>query len=610
MKIFEKYNFDVRGIVLPLSDFKMVGEGEGDVLNGEKLRKTLKLAEEDLTAPIPLLTLSDYRAYSLVGSTTAYGAPYCQRMSMAFRLAIAEMYHKNGKYFDKMLDLVFAILDEPTWVLPEHTVHMPDEATKRTTVPAAVGEKYAHGVELGSAYRAALIALIYHYFKDKFDEISPFINERILYTLKERAISPFCTYYFWWEGMEGNRVNNWCPWIVSNTLLVTALTEPDLSVREEVVRRSLVFLDNFINCYKPDGGCDEGPVYWNCAAGALFDCLEMLEDMTGGKINVYSEPLIKAMGEYEPRMNINGNYFVNFADSRCSFLIDGDMLRRYGQKCGSRILESFGEVMLTMLPINFDYKLPSRTIRSAYTPSIDLSKVKPQAATDTYFPDLKVMVLRESEDPSVGVFFAMKGGNNNESHNHNDVGSFIVYRDGEPVLIDAGVGEYTKQTFSSERYKIWSMQSLYHNLPSFDGVGELAGAQYASSDEIYDPVARSLSLELKAAYDPACGVTSYRRTGSLTGSCVSVSDDIKLDSERAVDFVFLAHREPTQVKAGEIILHTGMRLIYDESLELEIESFDPVGMDTRGMWGTDVLYRIHLRTRAKECRYEFKITAE
>ena len=609
MKIFERYNFDVTGNILSLDDFVLARDKESDSLNGEKLDAVLKDAETDLETPIPPLYLSNYRAYSLVGSTGAYGNPYCQRMAMAFRLAIAEMYYKNGKYFDKMLDTVWAMLDEPTWVLPEHTVHMPDVETQRTSVPAAVGEKYAHGIELGSAYRSALIALIYHFFKDKFDEISPFINERIVYTVKTRAIDPFCNHYFWWEGMSGNRVNNWCPWIVSNTLLATALVEPDMAVREDVVRRSMLFLDNFINCYGEDGGCDEGPVYWNAAAGAMFDSLEMLEDISGGKINVYSEPLIKAMGEYEPRMNISGNYFVNFADSRCNFLIDGDMLRRFGKKCGSKILESFGEVMLTMIPINFDFKLPSRTIRSAYAKSIDVSAVKQVAATDTYFPDLKVMVLRDSETPDEGVFFAMKGGNNAEMHNHNDVGSFVVYNRGEPVLIDAGVGEYTKQTFSKDRYKIWSMQSLYHNLPSFDGVGEVAGAQYASCDEIYDKDARSLTLQLKDAYDSECALSSFTRRGSLCDGTVTVHDTVELGTEKTVDFVFLTHREPKATAPGEILLHTGMRLLYDDSLSLEIETFDPKGMNTVNMWGTEVLYRIHLTTRASACSYEFKITA-
>ena len=55
----------------------------------------------------------------------------------------------------------------------------------------------------------------------------------------------------------------------------------------------------------------------------------------------------------------------------------------------------------------------------------------------------------------------MKGGHNDESHNHNDVGSFVVYHNGKPILVDPGVGEYTSKTFSKERYTIWTMHSDY-----------------------------------------------------------------------------------------------------------------------------------------------------
>ena len=74
-----------------------------------------------------------------------------------------------------------------------------------------------------------------------------------------------------------------------------------------------------------------------------------------------------------------------------------------------------------------------------------------------------------------GFFVATKGGYNNESHNHNDVGSFSLYLNTMPVFIDAGVGTYTRRTFSSERYSIWTMQSNYHNLPLINGVAQRFG---------------------------------------------------------------------------------------------------------------------------------------
>ncbi len=65
---------------------------------------------------------------------------------------------------------------------------------------------------------------------------------------------------------------------------------------------------------------------------------------------------------------------------------------------------------------------------------------------------------------------AAKGGFNNESHNHNDVGTFSLYVNTIPVILDAGVGTYAKQTFGKDRYTIWTMQSNYHNLPMINGI--------------------------------------------------------------------------------------------------------------------------------------------
>lgn len=607
MKIFEKYNFEVHGNVISKEEFKLFPFLKKESFNNDKLSRVIKQADMDLEKDIPHLTLSQYRAYHINGSTSAYGAPYRERMNMAMRLCFAELYTGEGKYVDKLADVIWAMLDESTWMLPEHTVHMPEEATARMKVPRVVGEKYAHGLELGSAYRTALIAIIYHFLSDEIDKISPFIGERIVYTLKKRTIEPFCNYYFWWEGMGGNKVNNWCPWIVSNVLITTALIEDDMSVRETVVQRSMTFLDNFINCYKPDGGCEEGPTYWNAAAACLFDALELLEYISGGMINIYSEPLIKAMGEYIARMNIKDVYFVNFADSHARASQDGNMLCRFGEKCGSEILRSFSYTMLAYEDAPLDVAVPYRTVRCYTSPTVDVSGKKLTAATDTYFPDLKVMLLRDSENPTEGMFLAMKGGHNDESHNHNDVGSFVVYKNGRPVLIDAGVGEYTKQTFSPDRYKIWSMQSLYHNLPSFDGIGQHNGSVYRSKNEVYDKDKRSLSLDLSEAYNTDCGVLSYRRSGSLNDGVIRINEDIELDSERMIDFIFMTHKEPRIASEGCILLTEDTTLCFDKHLTASIETFDPVGMNTVSAWGTEKLYRIHVTAKANKINTCFVI---
>ena len=612
MKIFETSNFSAKGNVLPIESFRLMRDVDEVKFNteSEEMKEVLHYAEMALMQEIPAMPLSKYRAYLENGSTTIYSSPYRARMSMLMRMSIAEKVEGKGRFIDKIADLIWAMCEESTWMLPEHTPHRTHEAAKGSKVPPTAGAKYGHGLELGAAYRAANIAVAYSWFKDKFDEISPFINERILFELKDRIIDPFITHTFWWEGVTGNRVNNWCPWIISNILTVVSLTEENLERREKVVELAMKYLDNFINCCPEDGGCDEGPTYWNAGVGCLFDALELLEDMTDGYINIYEDPLIKALGEYEARVNITGRYFVNFADSRSTCALDGNMIIRYGQKCSSKILVAFGKAMLQIRGPVFDTAIIYRTIRSLTSPTLDVSTVTPRSARNTYFKNLEIMILRDSRNPEEGMFLAIKGGNNAESHNHNDVGSFIVYRNGNPVLIDAGVGEYTRQTFSKDRYKIWSMQSLYHNVASFGGLGQTNGEQYKATNAVYNKADRKLSLELKEAYAPEIGVESYKRTASLNEGVVTVTDSIQLNEEKEIDFVFMSHKKPKSGGKGKILLTEGCVLNYDTDLSAEIESFDPVGMDTVALWGTKKLYRIHLRTTAKECEYTFTVTAE
>src|SRR6185437_8395270 len=81
-----------------------------------------------------------------------------------------------------------------------------------------------------------------------------------------------------------------------------------------------------------------------------------------------------------------------------------------------------------------------------------------------------------------GLFLACHGGTNGESHNHNDVGDFIIYKGGRPVIIDVGSGTYTARTFSGHRYDLWFNTSAYHNLPTINGYQQGTGLAYAATD--------------------------------------------------------------------------------------------------------------------------------
>lgn len=124
---------------------------------------------------------------------------------------------------------------------------------------------------------------------------------------------------------------------------------------------------------------------------------------------------------------------------------------------------------------------------------------------------------------------ATKGGYNNESHNHNDAGTFSLYLNTTPIIIDAGVGTYTRQTFGPERYKIWTMQSNYHNLPMINGVPQQFGSQYKAEDVRFDPKRTSFSADLAAAYPAEAGVEKWIRSYQLGKNSLKIEDSFSLN---------------------------------------------------------------------------------
>lgn len=62
---------------------------------------------------------------------------------------------------------------------------------------------------------------------------------------------------------------------------------------ETLCARAAKMLACFPACYHSDGGCDEGPSYWGKAAGSLFDCCELLYDLTGGAFSLFDDPLLR-----------------------------------------------------------------------------------------------------------------------------------------------------------------------------------------------------------------------------------------------------------------------------------------------------------------------------
>ena len=241
--------------------------------------------------------------------------------------------------------------------------------------------------------------------------------------------------------------------------------------------------------------------------------------------------------------------------------------------------------------------------------------------SDFWLPDIQVFGARSETGTIQGLYLAGKGGNNAESHNHNDVGNFIIYMNGEPAIIDIGVETYRKETFSDKRYTIWTMQSQFHTLPTINGMMQKDGPDFKAKNITFDATPKQIrfSLELSDAYPEEAGINSWKRSFSFTrNKNITVREDYSLRFLKDSTFLnFMTPCEVRLVKKGEIEL-TGekssapinLKLSYDPaSLAFSSEMISITDPRLKNVWG-DKLTRIKLTLINKKAKASLRYTIE
>lgn len=613
-KIFEEHNFKTEGNILPLDKFRLFCDRDGGIIISDEIKKQIfEQADEILTREIPSLYATEYMMFRRDGNRSVYEKKFFERRENMFTLALAEYLDKNGKYTDKLCDYLWLILEETTWVLPAHN-KIREGGNGYLSYAFKDNVDY---IDLFSAYTGACVAWVFYLCRDILDEVTPLIGERMLYELDKKIVKPYisnCPHNDWWMGKGKTPPNNWDPWINSNVLTVTALTVRDLKTREAVVTLALGALDGFTATYHSDGGCDEGPSYWGVAGGALYNACLVLYDMSNGYINVFRDPLVVNIAEYVAKAHICGNYFTNFADAPANLSSVAHWQLDFALMCGSEFMENYERARLgEKEPIysGAGRNCPYRMMRAYAYGKLPAAEYTPPKKI--WLDGIGVAITRENENADKGLYLAFKGGHNAESHNHNDVGTFIAFADGQPLFIDLGVGEYTRKTFGPHRYEILSMRSEYHNLPSFNGVSQKNGRAFEAKDYAYNAETGTLEMDLSAAYPQEAGLESYRRKAVLENGEITVTDRVVLKEDGCAVFHLITRTKPEKAEKNSFRIEN-RTVCFDPSLNLSTEEIVCDTVELKKIpkaWNTEKLWRINLEAQNlegnKEYVFELKI---
>jgi len=559
-------------------------------------------------ASLPASVFLDFRRN---GDRSRFENLHFARRNRVRAAALAECVEQKGRFLDDILDGLWLICEESFWGVPAHV-----NAQRAGSGLPDVNEPI---VDLFAAETANAVAWIDYLLGPQLESLSPLVRPRLRAEIERRVLEPCRTRSdFGWMGLDMRHphyVNNWNPWINSNWLACVLLLE-DEPRRSVEVHKILTSLDRFLDGYHPDGGCDEGPSYWSRAGASLFDCLELIHSATDGKLNFFTLPLVDQIGAYIYRAHIAGDWYVNFADASARVVPDSNLVWRYGQRTNDAKLSAHGASIAATHPpkaaVSGALGAMGRGLDTLF--HIDeLRKAaigaRPPLVRDVALTGVQVFAARCQEGSTAGFYVAAQGGHNAESHNHNDVGNFIVFCDGEPVLIDIGVETYTAKTFSKDRYTLWTMQSAWHNCPTINGVQQAAGRQFeARGFSIGDGV---VSMNIEAAYPREAGVGKWHRMLKLdrAANAVLLTDEYSLERTESVEFSFIMTRLPSIAAPGRVMLTGGYLFEHDPKLEAVFDSHPTDDPRLKPIWGQGV-HRIRLRCAnpARQAHHVVKIT--
>lgn len=546
---------------------------------------------------LPRLPLSLWLRFTQNGDRTAWEHAYFARRRTLCALVMAEAVTGAGSYLPAIADLAWAICEESAWQLPAHNSYIRD--TPQLPLPDVTRPI----VDLFAAETGALIATVYGLLGAALDGYAPGFSVRLKGEVDRRVLAPYRTAHFWWMGNGEEPMCNWTPWCTQNVLLATAQCAPAETL-PVYVKQAAYSIDCFLKDYGEDGCCSEGAQYYRHAALTMFNALDLLCRIAPGVFDdVWAEPKIRNMAEYIVNMHIAGSYYLNFAD--CSPLAGARGVREFlfGQRVASAPLmtlaaRDWADALQQPDPDRLHHPDDSEGINLYYHIQTALAEQKVLAFAQSAAPALP----RDMWYPSVGILVCRRGayalgakaGNNADSHNHNDVGSVTLYKNGAPLLIDVGVETYSKKTFSPQRYEIWTMQSSWHNLPEFEPESaqyqQQPGLEFAARDVAVSDALDAITMDIAPAYGAVPGLGFYRRRVQLSANGLTLQEET--DFSRTVALTLMSVEKPA-VEGGTVQFGTLAAAHIKGFARIATEAVPITDPRLRQAW-PDTLYRTRI----------------
>jgi hypothetical protein len=477
------------------------------------LDEIARAAGEEIGTPWPQPLASDYPRYFREGDRltyeTAVGARQ-QRLTRAVVMAAVTAARDAGsgsvsggehqRWLDEVGDGVSLLCEQSSWSWAAHD----DTFARFGHVVPTASEPY---LDLGAGEVVAQLAWVDHVLGDRLDARIPGLRARIRHEAALRVFDPFTQRRDWWWIGDARPPMNWNAWIHGNIITAAVLLRDDAQSRAEIVALALEGLDRYVAELPGDGAVDEGFAYWWQGAARMLECLDFVSEATGGQVDARGIPVVREVLRFPLRMQLGADsdgtgWYYNVADGPATLTgtEPWHIPFRWGTSVGDADAARHAQSARSHGHPVVDVTAGLGRVLHALADSDwhDADATEPPLPQRVWLPSVQVMIARERAGDASGLALAVKGGHNDENHNHKDVGSFVVALDGHPLVVDAGQPTYTAQTFGDDRYGLRVMQSGWHNAPAPFGLEQGEGVEFRArllSDPVHTPAGRGAGEE-------------------------------------------------------------------------------------------------------------------
>jgi len=518
----------------------------------EAVSKVDAYVEQARRDAIPNASFADFLAYERSGDRKAFEAPMFERRSRLRALQITALLEGREEDLRLIEELVWSVCDEYTWASPAHYPVGVEAAVSHRLPPDRM-------VDLFAAMTAQLLAELDLVFGER---LHPWIRYRIREEVERRVFTPVYDLRerFGWE----SAAHNWNAVCMGSSGVAALILVEDKERLAAIVDRTVGAMECYLEGFGEDGGCPEGVGYWNFGFGHFTEFAEALRTYTGGALNLFEADKVARIAEFPFKAALSEGAYAGFSDA------PSHIQANTAAVCKLASLLPVRPPYLNGLEGELRRRLPE--LRSLLWTVPELLR-KPLVDGSFYLPDQMWLIDRRKLE-GTAFAFAAKGGHNDEPHNHNDLGHFILHIGGDSLLADLGAGRYTRESFGPNRYELLHNGSHGHSVPVIAGCRQASGPAHAARDVHYEKTDNGCLFRMTLTDAYACPqleefVRSFRWRYGANGAELALEDNFRLRGEGAgIEEAFISECEPALTPGTAVWRGAGgsVTLRYDAGL--------------------------------------------